>query len=305
MIGSSSSSRIARIGFAGTLATVLAFAGGCSGWEKLNPFREKQPAEPEVLSAAQWGALKQENAARLAGEGLPGRAAAKSSGNVIEQTGGFFEFVFWTFPKRLYDQMFGGQTPARYARLMEDDQSADNRRTGVLKLVADYEFARGEPYTNRYWQVAQGDPDGLVRAAGIRALNRSRDRRVVPIAIKGLDDQNAVIRLEAAKALANIPDPTAVAVLSRHLPAQYDIRGADGRPEAVTESRDVRLACADALRNYPDKDVATRLVAVLNDKDFEVAWQARQSLRLLTGRDFRYDQEKWREYLLKSATPFG
>lgn len=273
--------------------------------QSLNPFAKKPAPEPEQLSPAQWGALKQENAARLAGEGLPGRAPARASGNLIEQTGGFFEFVFWNFPKRIYDQVFGGQTPARYARLMEDDASADNRRTGVLKLVADYEFARGEPYTNRYWQVAQGDPDALVRAAGIRALNRSRDRRVVPIAIKGLDDPNLVIRLEAAKALANIPDPAGLAVLSRHLPAQYDVRGADGRPEAVTESRDVRLACADALRNYPDKDAAARLVAVLNDKDFEVAWQARQSLRLLTGRDFRYNQERWREYLLTSATPFG
>ena len=78
-----------------------------------------------------------------------------------------------------------------------------------------------------------------------------------------------------------------------------------GRVEQQTENRDVRVACADALRNFKTKDVARALVEVMGDKQFEVSYQARKSLVLMTGHDFRYDAGKWREYLGAAANPFS
>jgi hypothetical protein len=274
---------------------------GCSGdgnsfsLNSLNPFAPKRVAEPQELSPAQWAKLKRENAARIAGEGIPGKATTRSTTGVNEFVG-MFEFIFWDLPQRLIAQ-WTGKTPGNYARMMEDDASADARRTGVLKLVANYDFARVEPYTKRYWQIAQGDPNPLVRVAGIRALDRSRDPEVVPIAIKGMDSEDVLIRVESAKALANIPDEKAVPVMLKHMAPTVDVRGEGGRPEAQPESRDVRVACADGLRNFPTRDVSRALVDALKDKQFEVAWQARQSLILMTGHDFRYDQDKWTNYL--------
>jgi HEAT repeat protein len=62
-------------------------------------------------------------------------------------------------------------------------------------------------------------------------------------------------------------------------------------------SRDVRIAAADALRCYRTDEVAHALIDVLDDADFAVAWQARQSLRLMTAYDFHYDERAWLVYL--------
>jgi hypothetical protein len=283
---------------------------------ELNPFRPKPKPYVEVLPAQEWERLKAENARRLAGEGIPRRAsatqpaaAAATQPHTSEVHGAldFLKMVFWDLPKRLVD-FYTGNTPGKFARWMEDDQSADRRREGVLRLVSNYDFARVEPYTKRYWQISQGDPDTLVRAAAIRALNRARDRDAIPVYVKSLDDSNVLVRLEAAKALANIPDESAAPVLLRHLKPEVEMRvegaPAGARPERVTENRDVRVAVADALRNFRTKDAARALTEALQDRQFEVSYQARQSLILMTGHDYLYNPEKWREYL-SSPNPFG
>jgi len=44
---------------------------------------------------------------------------------------------------------------------------------------------------------------------------------------------------------------------------------------------------------------------VLSDKTFAVAWQARRSLRYLTGRDFGYDGGAWLTYFAGPDKPLG
>jgi hypothetical protein len=293
-------------------AILAALLGGCS-WNQsftLNPFARKHAPETEQLAPEKWAELKRENQRRLAGEGIPaGEASTQPApppkqGQEFQEFLGFVKFAFYTMPKQLID-FYLGNTPGRYARMMEDDQSADQRRDGILKLVADYPFARTEPYTKRYWQIAQGDPSTLVRVAAVRALDRSRQKSAIPIAIRYIDDGNALLRLEAAKALANLPDDRAVSALIRHMGTTIEVRVEGNRIEPQPESRDVRVACADALRNFPTKDVARALIDMLREKEFEVSWQARKSLILMTGHDFHYDQAKWRDYLSKSENPFG
>lgn len=288
-------------------------AVGCSSNRSftLNPFAKPKGPEPETLPAPRWRELKRENTARLAGEGIPKSPASTrpveapaSKAASFESFLGSVEYVFWTLPSKAI-KSWTGETPGKYARMMEDDQSGDHRREGILRLVADYDFARAEPYTKRYWQIAQGDRDVLVKVAAVRALNRSRDASVTPLAIRYLDDQSPLMRLEAAKALANVPDEKAIPSLTRHLAAQQEVRLEGGRSEIVVENRDVRVACADALRNYPTKEVARTLVDALREREFEVSWQARKSLILMTGHDFRYDQAKWREFLANTDNPFG
>ena len=191
-------------------------------------------------------------------------------------------------------------TPAEAVRLMEDRTSADARREGIADLSSRFDFARVPPYTSRYQQIAKTDPDYTVRAMAIRALNISRDRSAVPIFIAALDDDHAAVRLEGAKALANVPDPAAVPGLLQL------VRGvresvADGHPVRTPEDRDVRVAAADALRQYPTLDVERTLVGFLGENEFAVAWQARRSLVALTGTDLRYDQAAWLQYLVKSV----
>ena len=194
------------------------------------------------------------------------------------------------FGRNLTDYVTGN-TPIRGVTQMEDRYFPDERRVGINKL-ADRGFGRREPYTDRYMQVAQYDSDYLVRATAIRALNRSREQRAAPVFVKALEDSSPLVRQEAAKALANVPDPNAVAPLSRLV----------ANPQ---EPRDVRIAAADALTHYRALDAARALVDTLDSRDFGVAWQSRRSLVRLTGRDLKYDEGQWLQFLTGPERPFS
>jgi hypothetical protein len=196
----------------------------------------------------------------------------------------------WDAPGHLFS-LATGKTPLRDVRMMENKDNPDERRKGIYAL-ASKSFGQAEPYTKRYRQIVQTDPDPLVRAAAVRALNASRDRAAIPLFVAGLSDASPAVRLQAAKALSNIPDPSAVDGLSRTLGNQ-------------TEQKDVRIAAAEALRHYRQIGVARVLAGTLGGRDFGVAWQSRWSLHILTGRDYRYDERAWLEYLTGSQKPFG
>jgi hypothetical protein len=191
---------------------------------------------------------------------------------------------------RMY-AIIGGETRLKSERLMEDETSPDHRRQGIFSLVK-YDFGQTEIYTRQYRQIAQHDTDFTVRAAAIRALNWSRDRGAAPIFIEALGDSNELIRWEAAKALANVPDPSAVDPLTRAL-------------NNPAESKNVRVAAADALRHYHNLIAARALVNTLGGKDFGIAWQARESLHAMTGNDLRYNERAWLEFLTSDKKPLG
>jgi hypothetical protein len=204
-------------------------------------------------------------------------------------------------PKRTGSRLLGGlsesvarlwgETPIKAVRMMENQDSADERRKGIYALMT-REFAQQEPYTRRYRQIAQSDRDPTVRAAAIRASNASRDKAAVPVFIAALADKSDMVRLQAAKALSNIPDETAAEPLSRVLGNQ-------------AETRDVRIAAAEALRHYRKLDVGRVLAGTVGGRDFSIAWQSRCSLRILTGRDLGYDERAWLEYLAGPDKPLS
>jgi hypothetical protein len=191
---------------------------------------------------------------------------------------------------QLFD-MVRGHTPIADVKLMENPDSADARRRGIYNLMR-RDFGQREPYTRRYRQIAQGDPNATVRAAAIRALNASRDKAAVPVFVAALTDPSEMVRLEAAKALSNVPDPTASEPLMRVLGNQ-------------AETRDVRIAASEALRHYRNLDVARVLAGTLGGRDFSIAWQSRWSLKVLTGSDYGYDERAWVDYLTGSTKPLG
>lgn len=192
-----------------------------------------------------------------------------------------------------------GDTPIRAVHQMEDKSSADNRRNGMNRLL-EYPYAHRPPYTKVYESMAAADEDYTVRAAALRACNRSRDRSATPLFIKALSETGdgdkrqgaTMIRLEAAKGLANLPDPNAIPALTAVV----------NNPD---ENRDVRIAAADALKYYRTLEVARVLSGLLNDPDFSVAWQAHRSLEYLTHKDFGYDQGAWLGYFVGPQNPFG
>ncbi len=236
----------------------------------------------EDWGSSQWNEMKQDDRQRLLSEDQRFRAKA-----------GFLEKIADTIGEqivRMYNFMTG-DTPFDQAKNMLSPKYPDLRRQAIMYL-SKHEYGRQDPYLKYYAEMARNDPDYTVRAMAIRALNRARDKSVTTIYLTALDDKNELVRLEGAKALANIPEPLAVQALIKHL-------------DSPEETNNVRVACAEALRCYRRQEVAQVLVRNLRDPQFGVAWTSRRSLKLMTGKDYRYDQSAWLTYLSETTKPFG
>ena len=198
------------------------------------------------------------------------------------------DFLFRDAPKWVWDKA-NGRSPLDYAKKLRSPLASERR--DALVNLAENEWARGEDYVVIYKDAAGYDPDPMVRAAGLRALNLSRaDEPKVYVA--ALDAPETAVRLEAAKALANVPAERAVEPLLEILgDASADV--------------DLRIAAADALRHYPQIAAARGLANATGDRDFGVAWQAAQSLRYLTGEELPYEPSAWLTYLAEAEKPFG
>lgn len=220
-------------------------------------------------------------------ESVPHPPRYAASGNTFQRG---LHTVFIAIPGFLWDH-FNGSTPLDVAKKMQDPDFPDERRRGIADM-ASHDYGRRMPYTERYQQMAQLDPDWLVRKTAIRALNYSRDESAKAIYRSALTDENSAIRLEGAKALANVPDEQSIPSLMRMV-------------SNTNEDKDVRVAAAMALAQYRRLDVGRTLVGVLQDRDFAVSWQARQSLMYLTQKDHRYDEGAWLELLTSDAKPLG
>lgn len=178
----------------------------------------------------------------------------------------------------------GGASPKYLAHartLASPDSTPDALREALLGL-AEYEHGREPPYTEAYAQFARGSQHALVRASAVRALSISRHAESTPLFIELLDDPDMRVRLEAAKALANVPDDAAIEPL---------IAVATSRDEDI----DVRIATVDALKHYESAEARRALVALLEAEEFSLSWQARRSLVTGMKQDHGFDVEAWRQ----------
>lgn len=262
-----------RKAFPVILIALLLTGSGCSFFTETNP----EPA----WTQSRWKSLKAEDVQRLAGED---NGPSTTTDYLTALPRAMWAGITWSW------DAITGDRPIKYAKNLFDP-NPDLRREAIY-ILSDNRWGRKDPYIKYYTHMAESDTEPTVRTAAIRALNRSRDNLVITMYISALNDPDANVRLEAAKALANIPDPRAAAPLMKLLGDEQ-------------QNRDVRIACADGLREYKTSEVAQSLIRVLNGQDFGVAWQARQSLNLMTGVDYFYSQTAWLGYITGPAKPFG
>ena len=188
-------------------------------------------------------------------------------------------------------EVMSGNTADVAVRKITESPRPDDRREGMLYLT-DHDYGLKEPYTKFYRDIAEKDPDPLVRATALRSLNRARDKQATPLFIKALSDPSPLVRLEGAKALYRVPDPAAAdKLLAMAMSAE--------------ENKDVRIAAAEALQYYRRIDIGRQLVSLLNQRDFGIAWQARRTLKRLTGKDLNYDEAAWLQYITGPSKPLG
>jgi hypothetical protein len=194
-------------------------------------------------------------------------------------------------------EIFAPPSPAEAAAMAADAYDADDRQRGIL-LLSNAPWGGAEAYVELYRlglrdELAADDPDDNVRIASIRALSRlgeaSDAARIAPM----LDDDNWLVRWEAARALQRLHDPAVVGdVVSRV--------DADVEPEP-----EVRAAAAEALGQYAEARVLDALLLALDDRDLIVNAAARRSLRTLTGQRLGFEPAAWFAWLDETDDPFA
>lgn len=189
-----------------------------------------------------------------------------------------------------WDNFWNKRSLEQDLALMRDPIFADERRSGIAGLQRRDELLNPE-YQAELRRMAAGDPNGMVRAQATRALNQARDVQAKPIFLSLLADPEPRVRLEAAKALRNLPDDRAV---PRLIELAND----------TAQDRDVRIWCVFALSSYRRMETARALVPMLGAKDYSVAFEARCSLRRMTGRDYHQEQGLWLKYLAAHPDSF-
>ncbi|MEM1446458.1 MAG: HEAT repeat domain-containing protein [Planctomycetota bacterium] len=181
----------------------------------------------------------------------------------------------------------GGPTPGQAARQAFDREDPDRRRRAI-SLLSLAEWGGEDRYLAVY-RLILTDPDPTVRAACVAALGRHGDANDAPLISNQLSADEAFLRWEAAKALRQLHNPVVVPRLIATL--------------QVDEDPDTRMAAAEALGQYPRRDVFDALVSSLTEPEYGIAHAARRSLGTLTGHDAGPEPNDWQSWAALQARP--
>jgi hypothetical protein len=132
-------------------------------------------------------------------------------------------------------------------------------------------------------KLREGKEPVAVRAVIVRSLGNLGDHRARQEIIKAVNDvDNAVIRLEACRALGKVGEPEDATQLARIM--------------TVDKLEDCRIAAIEGLGLLKANDV--RIYGVLLDgmdhDDPAIRFECLRSLRAITGKDFGVDPAAWR-----------
>ncbi len=181
-----------------------------------------------------------------------------------------------------FGETFSPPTPIQAATWAVDTNDAENQRRGIA-LLASAPWGGAETYVKLYRLYIEENSDPLVKAFAIRALGRHGDAADSTLVAKQLDSEFRIVRLEAAKALQRLHEPSGTEVADAIWTRMVN----------ETEDTDIRTELAIALGQYQSDSVFQALVNALDQRDLAVNWAALDSLQTLTGRDFGLEQTQW------------
>ena len=128
----------------------------------------------------------------------------------------------------------------------------------------------------------QREQDPLVRMHIVRALAKLPDARAAAVLHLGLEDPSDMVRIACCEAWGSRGGPEAVTELSTVLQAESNI--------------DVRMAAARALGETQDAAAVKPLADTLTDNDPAMQRRIMESLKNVSGKDYGYDVQAWRQY---------
>jgi hypothetical protein len=178
-----------------------------------------------------------------------------------------------------FTETFNPPTPAQAAAWAVDTTNPENQRRGIA-LLASAPWGGAQPYQQLYRLYVEQPTDPLVKSFAVRALGRHGDASDAKLVAKQLESPFRLVRLEAAKALQRLHDPTVADPMWKKLVDQV-------------EESEIRAELAVALGQYPNDAVFQALIAALDHRELAVNLAALDSLQTMTGQDFGLNQSAW------------
>jgi HEAT repeat protein len=93
---------------------------------------------------------------------------------------------------------FGG-LGYRIFRMSREDKTSPIRAEAAIKLATD-----PDPIASQALKRIATDPKEIVRSAAFEAIARRRDRSLLPVAVKGMDDEDELVQYHAAAAVIRL-----------------------------------------------------------------------------------------------------
>jgi hypothetical protein len=146
-------------------------------------------------------------------------------------------------------------------------------------------------------KLDEGREPVAIRAAITRSLGNLRDHRAHEAILRGISDtDNAVIRVEACRALGKVGTPEDATTLARIM--------------AIDRLEDCRIAAIESIGSLKTREprILQILIDGMDHDDPAIRYQCLESLRMIIGKDYGIDPADWKrelKALLPKLDPSG
>jgi hypothetical protein len=180
-----------------------------------------------------------------------------------------------------------GTTASSYLRRVREDPDPNIRYLAYAKLASpqcyDTPGQKAEAVKILVEKFQKGREPVASRAVICRTLGELRDPAARDVILKAVNDPDAIVRIEACRALGKVGKEEDATVLTRVM--------------TLDTLEDCRIAAIDALAELKPRDprITKVLVAALRSDDPATRFASLNSLRHITGRDLGVDPAPWQK----------
>jgi HEAT repeat protein len=188
-----------------------------------------------------------------------------------------------------------GTTAGSFLKHAETDSDPNIRHLAYAKLADPYCYTSEDQKARAVAVLAQRLAEGrepvasraqICRTLGVLGRDDAR-----PALLRAVKDENALIRVEACRALGQVANPEDAGALSRVMTADMEI--------------DCRLAAVEAIGRLKagDPRIEEQLVLGMEHDDPAIRLASYRALRSRTGKDLGTEAAVWREQVVAKTGP--
>ncbi len=189
-----------------------------------------------------------------------------------------------------------GTTYKSFVRQARENPDPNTRYIAYAKLgspsIYEDQAQKDEAVKIMIAKLDEGREPIAIRSAIIRSLGNLGDRRAREAILRGIaDTDNAVIRVEACRALGKVGLPEDATTLARIM--------------TIDRLEDCRIAAIEAIGSLKTREprILQILIEGMDHDDPAIRYQSLESLRTIIGKDYGIDPANWKRELHELLNP--